>query len=167
MRRRGFTLIEMCVVITILAMMAALIVPNLVALKRSRDVLDAEAALLRLPARARAEARKGKATVALRVEGDDVVMERTPPEEDPTEITRFNSKEITYSVDADWVWNVRADGTADRATLVIREGNGEKTILLPADGEPRILGPNEEIESPDTEKWTAGELEQRTEGTSL
>ncbi|MGC4044508.1 MAG: type II secretion system protein [Armatimonas sp.] len=166
MRRRGFTLIEMCVVITILAMMAALIVPNLVALKRSRDVLDAEAALLRLPDRARAEARKSKTTVSLRVEGDAVVMERTPLEEDPVEITRLTSPQLTFSVSTDWIWNVRADGTADRATLEVMEGSNAKTMLLPPDGEPRFLTADEaDQESPENEKWSAGELEVRTETT--
>ena len=48
-RCRAYTLVEMTVVISILALMAALVLPNMVALQRSRKMHDLEAALLRVP----------------------------------------------------------------------------------------------------------------------
>jgi prepilin-type N-terminal cleavage/methylation domain-containing protein len=160
MRRRGFTLIELSVVITVIAMMAALVAPRLIALKDSRTARDAEAALLRLPVRARTEARQGKTTVALRLDGDALILEKTPPDgSDPTEIARFSSPALTLSTEvADFNWTVRADGTAERKTLTVQEGNSQKTLILPAEGEPRWATTDETPDSAtDTETWSAGE----------
>jgi prepilin-type N-terminal cleavage/methylation domain-containing protein len=163
MRRRGFTLIELSVVITVIAMMAALVAPRLIALKDSRTARDAEAALLRLPVRARTEARQGKTTVVLRLDGDALILEKTPLEGEPTEIARFSSPALTLSTEgADFTWTVRADGTAERKTLTVQEGNSQKTLILPAEGEPRWATTDETPDSAtDTETWSAGERETR------
>jgi prepilin-type N-terminal cleavage/methylation domain-containing protein len=158
-RSSGFTLIEISVVVVVLAMMAALAVPNLVSLKRSRAAADARAALVRLPLRAREEARKGKTTVALRIDGDALVLERTPPEEDPTEIARFSAPELRLSADSDWRWTVHADGSASQKTLTVQEGNRERTLVLPAEGSPRWQEADDESDA--DERWSAGELEVR------
>ncbi len=158
MCRRGFTLIEMMVVITVLAMMAALVAPRLVALKDSRTARDAESALIRLPLRARTEARQGKTTVALRLDGDALILEKTPTGGDPTEIARVSSPALTLSAEGgDFTWTVRADGTAERKTLTVQEGSLQKTLILPAEGEPRWANEGETVDTTDTETWSAGE----------
>ncbi|MDX1935122.1 MAG: prepilin-type N-terminal cleavage/methylation domain-containing protein [Capsulimonadales bacterium] len=72
---RGYTLIEMVVVTTIVALLAALIVPNLVALQRSRALRETQVALLRLPSIARNRAQESRTPVLLRVDGDALVIE--------------------------------------------------------------------------------------------
>jgi type II secretory pathway pseudopilin PulG len=166
----------MIVVITILAMMAALIIPNFLAMKRSREIRDAESALMRLPSEARIEARRSATPVTLRVEDTTLVMERaaTTDEPDATEVKRLELPE-EIRVDAarlgtessdigSWVWTVYPDGSAERAGLEFVEGDSSRrhSLLLPA-------GSNEssrwlEGELPldnENERWTAGELEQR------
>src|SRR5687768_1564522 len=64
----------MTVVITILAVMAASIMPNLVAIKQSRELRALEWTLQRVAAQARDEARQRNARVILSMDGDDLVM---------------------------------------------------------------------------------------------
>lgn len=179
---RGFTLIEMTVVVTILAMMAALIVPNLVAVRRGQQARELEAALLRLPTEARNEARRSGTAVTLRMEGETLVMERAPltedgiadPEADPESIRRVDlpegvrldaARQARENIDtASWSWVVYPDGSADAGGLEFAQGDGaenRRTLLLPA-------GPAEEARWQDgplaeetEERWTAGELEAR------
>lgn len=67
----------MVVVTAILALMAALILPNLVTINRSRALRDEEAAILRLPIQARNMAMRSGQPVILRVDGSDaLVLER-------------------------------------------------------------------------------------------
>lgn len=183
--RAGFTLVEMTVVTAILAMMAALVVPNLVSLKRSRDIRDAEAALSRLPVEARNEARKAGVPVTLRIEGDAIVMERPVtipsstggvPEEDGTveetrrvrfaqdvevEAARLRSEDIDPSV---WIWQVYPDGTAEEAALTFREGERRRTLTLPVDAAVLARWTDGEMPPAEIERWPAGEVEQRVPG---
>jgi type II secretory pathway pseudopilin PulG len=85
MRRRAaaaYTLVEMVVVCAILALLATAVMPNLVAQRRSQALRSTAAAVLRLPTEARSQAAALKAPVALRLDGNDLVLERADP--DPT-----------------------------------------------------------------------------------
>lgn len=159
--RRAFTLIEMTVVISVLTLMALLITPNLVAMARSRDQRVREDALQRLPAEARQEARRAKAPVQLRVDGDSVVAERAPVGEDPQEFKR-----VTITVQSvrqggedqsldNWTWTVYPDGSARAATLTVQADAVQKSLALTADGDAHWgADPNDD---PD-ETWDAGEV---------
>lgn len=162
--RRAFTLIEMTVVISVLTLMALLITPNLVAMARARDQRVLEDALARLPAEARQEARRAKAPVQLRVEGDAVVAERTPVGEDPQEFKRLTlGGELSVqgvrqggedqALDS-WTWTVYPDGSARAATLTVQAGAVEKSLALTVEGDAHWGGdPNDDPE----ESWDAGE----------
>ncbi|WP_395146332.1 Tfp pilus assembly protein FimT/FimU [Armatimonas sp.] len=167
-----FTLIEATVVITILALMAALVVPNVVALQRSRAVQGLKASLLRLPAEAQNEARRSKQAVTLRTEGSTtLVLEQLGQDgQEATEFKRLSlGNEIQLdaaqlegeSVDlASWEWTVYPDGSARVGRLEFLEGNRVLSLLLPSEGElPRwsAAGTLEAGEG----RWSAGELEQR------
>ena len=167
--RRGFTLVEMTVVIAILAMIAALVVPNMIAIKRSQDIRVMEASLLRAPAEARNEARKAQVPVVLRVDGDVLVMERMSTEGDPEEVKRVtlvdgvrieSARQGSETMDlASWQWVVYPDGSADTGLLEFSEGETRKSLVLAADGNARwVTGEVPEITQ---EWWPAGELEQR------
>ncbi len=175
----------MTVVISVVALMAALVMPNLVAMKRSRDLRALEASLVRLPAEARTEARRLNSQVVLRVDGDALVMERRRQQardardgdDDPEEIKRLTlgdglrvdaARKGSESVDlASWFWIVYPDGSAERAHLDIREGDATKSLLLPPDGEGRWVS-SEELEDlgeyGEEEFWPAGEVERRAGG---
>jgi type II secretory pathway pseudopilin PulG len=172
MQRRSFTLIEATVVITILALLAALVLPNVVAMKRSRDVQSLKASVLRLPAEALNEARKSKLAVTLRAEGSDtLIMERAGAEgEDSTEVKRLSlSQDLQLdaatsegqSVDlGTWEWTVYPDGSAKAGHLELLEGNRILDLRLPGEGElPRWNTAT--TTQTDDERWSAGELEQR------
>jgi type II secretory pathway pseudopilin PulG len=172
MQRRSFTLIEATVVITILALLAALVIPNVVAMKRSRDVQSLKASILRLPAEAINEASKSKRAVTLRAEGSDtLVMERVGAEgEDPSEVKRLAlSQELQLdsalsegqSVDlGSWEWTVYPDGSAKPGRLELLEGSRVLSLRLPSEGElPRWIRATGTETS--EERWSAGELEQR------
>ncbi|MCC6445836.1 MAG: hypothetical protein IT210_20575 [Armatimonadetes bacterium] len=169
--RQGVTLVEMNAVILVLVMMAALVMPNLVSLRRSRSVQDMKAAILRLPAEARNEARKSREAVRLRVEEDALVMERVPAEGDPVEVRRVRLEEgflienarigqETLEPDS-WEWQVYPDGSAEAGGLEFSESEGEEntSLLLSEEGKAQWISG----ELPETleDRWPAGEIEQR------
>ncbi|MBC7807667.1 MAG: type II secretion system protein [Akkermansiaceae bacterium] len=174
-RRRGYTLIEMIVVITILALMAALIIPNFLAMKRSRDIRDAEAALIRLPAEARIEAQRSGSPVTIRVEGEGLVLDRsaTAEEPDPVEVKRLKlpdgirldaARSGTETTDlSSWQWVVYPDGSAESAGLEFVEGDSARhSLMLPAKpGESSRWLEGGLPQEDESGRWTAGELEQR------
>jgi len=168
--RRAFTLIEMMVVIGVLTLMAAFITPNLVALQRSRTLRSLEAAVVRLPSEAREEARRLGKPVVLRVEDSALVVEqKATKEEDATELMRLSlGSEIQVdqaqtngeSVElSSWEWTIYPDGTSRPATLILREGQRNKSLLFSSEGDARWA-----VSDTDTtteERWEAGGLEQR------
>ena len=173
--RRAYTLIEMIVVITILALMAALILPSFLAMKRSREMRDAESALIRLPAEARVEARRSAAAVTLRVEDETLVMERAGTEDapDPVEVKRLElpegirvdaARSGADSTDvASWKWVVYPDGSAETAGLEFVEGESARhSLMLPATGgESSRWVPGELPQDNENDRWSAGEIEKR------
>lgn len=168
--RRAFTLIEMMVVISILLLLSAWVAPNLVAIERSRALREREAALLRLPAEAREEALRSKAPVALRIESAQIVLERTPADQEPQEIKRVSlgnelsvrsvrQRGETQSPDG-WQWVVYPDGSSVEASLDLSEGSSERTLVLPARGEARWESADDDAEDEETD-WPAGEIAAR------
>jgi len=191
MRRRrsaAYTLVEMVTVTAILAMMAALIAPNLVALQRSRVLRETEAAILRLPAEARVLAARRREPIAMRVDGDDLILERASVDEAapgamgtldslPTgaddeqdtlkrvalagEVRVESAQQGEAAVDpGTWRWVVYPDGSAETGGLILRFGAEQKALYLPVRGAARWADDGE-LPDPTLERWPAGEVEQR------
>lgn len=170
--RRGFTLMEMTVVITVLLLMAAFVVPNMLAIRRSRSILDMEAAIQRLPREAHNEAMKSHQAVALRVENNALVMERVPANEDggsnqelkrvslgeEFNVTRAQNGKESIDV-ASWKWTTYPDGSADQGGLEFTEGSQTKSLVLPKQGDYTWQEGN--LPEPTEEEWQAGEIEKR------
>jgi prepilin-type N-terminal cleavage/methylation domain-containing protein len=156
---RGFTLIEITIVIALLLFLALLVVPNMVAIKRTRDLRVSEAALLRLPAEAREEAKRSGVAVTLRVEDNQtLILEKTTTTTDTTARTATVSEETeefkrltlkeglqldtiqtgSESRDATgWTWKIYPDGTTgtkQTSQVIVTEGDVEKTIILAPTG---------------------------------
>lgn len=161
-------------VITILAVMAALVVPNFVAIKKSRDIRYLEMSLRRLPEEARQEARSRNSTVALRVEGNAVIMERRPATEeegDPEEIKRIelpddfqveNGRNGLEDTDAaSWEWVVYPDGSTVGGGLRFRESQTVKYLQMPSTGEAQWRTSEEDDDDDGNAPWPAGDLERR------
>jgi len=178
----GYTLIEACAVIVVVAVLAASVIPNLVALKRTRDIRKVEASVQRLPLQARVEARLGRVPVVMRVEGDELVLERRPPApragadgsaaaaEAEAEVFKrvplgedIRIDAIQQGVEtvdvASWEWTVYPDGSCNAVNLEFVEGDARKSLVVPSEGDARWVT-GEEIE-PAEERWAAGEIEQR------
>lgn len=172
-RASGFTLIEVSVVILVIAIMAGLVLPNMVAIEQSRQRRAAASALQRLPAEAREESRRLKAPVTVRMDGDDLVMERWFVGEDagrdPEEIKRitlYGGVKIatvrqgseSYSPD-EWEWTAYPDGSAPSANLEVTDGDNTKNLYYPSAGDARWLQDGEE--DPTAGGWEAGEVQVR------
>jgi type II secretory pathway pseudopilin PulG len=168
-RNTGFTLMEMSIILVVLALFAALVVPNVVAIKRSRDLAALEADVARLPVTGRNEARSARVPVALRVDDTDLVLERRPPDADPQVVKRVpltgdlriesarNANGLTDV--ATWTWTVYPDGSADAGGLEFSEGQNRKSLTLETDGGSRWM--SGDLPDDLDEKWPAGELEKR------
>ena len=169
MRQRGFTLIEMTIVITILALTAALIVPRVSAIKDSRAFHDQEAAIIRLPREARNEARRSGQPVTLRVSSNTLVIERTPSQ-DSSQVVKQLSLGSSFVVNraqkgsedtdiSSWTWVAYPDGSSDKGGLEFTAGGKAKYLLLPSQG--NALWDDGNLPPSAQERWKAGELQQR------
>ena len=174
-QRRGFTLIELIVVIFILLLITAAVVPNVVSIGLSRDLKNREARIARLPAEARNEAvRRGK-PVRLRVEDAALVMEQVPSDTNAgANGTAPQIKQVSLgksiqvesvqlsgqpSDTGTWQWTVYPDGSAENGGIQFVEGRVRKSLLLSADSAAQWISGGLPAEAP--ERWPAGNLRQR------
>jgi prepilin-type N-terminal cleavage/methylation domain-containing protein len=172
MHRRGFTLIEMSVVITVLSVMAALILPNMVAIQRSRELRLLKAQIQRLPQEAKMEARKSNAPIVLRVDADALVMERIPvgdeAGDDPVEIRRValnsdiraeRARKGQETIDlASWEWRVYPDGSCASTNLEFSEGDLTEALVIETAGDA-YWATGDEVDQ--EQEWAAGDIETR------
>lgn len=172
MRRQGFTLIEMSVVITVLVVMAALVLPNMVAVQRSRDMRLLKARIQRLPQEAAMEARRSNSPIVLRVDGDALIMERIPVGEeagdDPVEIRRVpmngdiraeRVRQGQQIIDlASWEWRVFPDGSHPAVNLEFAEGERTEALVIEAAGDA-YWSTGDAVEQ--EQEWAAGDIETR------
>ena len=170
---RGFTLVEMIVVLFILLLMTTAVVPRVVAIQRSRRLKDIEAKIIRLPAEARNEAVRAATPVRLRVDGADLVLERAPVNGTPEEVKRV-ALGAGIEVDAvaqdgqpantgSWQWTVYPDGSAEAGGIQFTEGAAQKSLRLFSDGSAQWV--QGDLPDGTPERWPAGQLLQRTQAT--
>lgn len=168
--RRGFTLVELVVVIFILLLLATAVVPRVVAIQKSRRLKDMEGRIIRLPIEARNEAVRAAMPVRLRVDGAALVIERSPVNGEAETVKRVplipgiqvDSVRLGEqpSNTGSWQWTVYPDGSAEDGGIQFEENGSEKSLLLSSQGEARwILG---DLPDEAPERWPAGQLKQRT-----
>lgn len=165
----AFTFVEVSVVITVLLLMAAVMLPRLSAVKKSRDLRSLEAKVARLPVEARNEAVKSSAPVTIRLSDTALVMERTPANGSAEQVKQIDLGS-TMQVDdaqrngqeaapASWQWTAYPDGTSDSGGLTVIEGDQRKSLIMPKAGFPTwVTG---DLPDASQDQWPAGDLLQR------
>jgi len=170
--KRGFTLIELMVVIAVLSLMAALVVPNLIARERSQAARDFFSALPRLAAQARLSAIQQQATTRMTYDSASrrIVVELEPvgPEEGrelasapvPDGIEPGNMRTGNEnSGSSDWQLRFYADGRSDGGGAEWNDAGRQRALIVDRDGISRMLEGN--LPEAREERWPAGDYERR------
>ena len=160
---------ELCIVLVVLMLFVALVVPNLAAVKRSRELAKLEASIARLPVQAQNEARSSGTPVTIRVEGSSLIMERTPATGDAQTVRQIDltgdiqvaAAQLNNAVadPGSWRWTVYPDGTSDSGGLQFSEGATQKSVVITSSGEVRWL--SDALPDATRDRWQAGALQQR------
>ncbi len=167
--RRGFTIIEMNAVVAVLLLATAIVVPNLVMVRRSRERDDVMAKLARAPITALNTAQNSGDPVRMTVMEDALVVEQMPIDGEAQEVTRVSFADW-FTLDSqqqdggeidqgEWEWWAYPDGRAAEASLTFVDGADVRTLTLTKEGRAYWLR-GEPEEQGETE-WTAGEIEVR------
>ncbi|MCX6360704.1 MAG: type II secretion system protein [Armatimonadetes bacterium] len=174
MRRRaagqcGFTIIEMNAVVAVLLLATAIVVPNLVMIRRSRERDDVMAKLARAPLAALNTAQTSGDPVRMTVAEDALVVEQMPIGGEAQEVSRVSfanwftldsQQQAGSQIDqGQWEWWAYPDGRAAEASLTFVDGADVRTLTLTKEGRAYWLR-GEPAEKGETE-WTAGEIEVR------
>lgn len=154
------------VVIAVLAMMASVAVPNVVAMQRARADRSTLEAVGRLPSTARLKSRQDGKTVTLTYESGQSELRLTQDDESVGSVALGEGVSVT-SVDLDDTAKTAGevkfyeDGTADAATIRVSAGGGERYLRIDKDGSSRWVDEPPQVQD---ERWEAGEIEQRAGG---
>ncbi|MBX7134916.1 MAG: type II secretion system GspH family protein [Fimbriimonadaceae bacterium] len=168
MLRRAFTLIEMLAVILVVAMIAAIAMPNLASMVKSGRQRNFLQSLERMTVDAQQSAMSTRSTVTLSVQNGSLVAETgTTNTTDGRPVARLEAVEGisidkyrlgTEEVgDGDWQVKFYADGTSDSAGLELTDASGAQWSFLidPKKGRGHLGQGELPVDSGD--KWPAGD----------
>jgi len=185
MRQRGFSIVEVSIVVFLIIMLTSIVAPSLGAMMRGQAAIGFRQELESVAQRARTQAmRQNRATVIkFNIDGQigwDFLEEATTDEqiaqdEDdnfelgqvrngvaPTETTSFTTYELNRENVSQNEWQVGfyPDGTADRAYLEFTMDNQTFVLIVnPTTGTTRVSEGT--INDQEEDEWPAGEIEQR------
>ena len=166
----------MIVVVAILAMMAGLVVPRVVALVDGQASRDFQSALVRLGSEARLLAIESGDTVSVTYDENrgEIIFESLDDETqaaqesdtivlpDSAQLTSFTIRGRQVPI-TDWVVEFFPDGSGTDAGVEVQDGSRLYSVLINGrDGTAQVVD-GELEEDPETE-WEAGDLEQRITG---
>ncbi len=169
---KGFTLIEISVVIVVVTLIAALMMPNIMAMKSSREARNFLSAIRDLSVRARTEALNHGETMAMTMDPTNqqltVAVDSTETDADKNiaslkvpEGTTLQTYKIGTedSNDASWKVHFYPDGRSEGGGFEINQANAVQAFMIREDGSNRMLMGN----YPDltSEKWQAGDYVKR------
>ncbi|HEX5322391.1 MAG TPA: hypothetical protein VFW40_01295, partial [Capsulimonadaceae bacterium] len=186
---RGFTFMEMMVIILVVLLISALVLPKVVAFTRSRAQKDLEGSIARLPSEARADSVKNQMPVSISIQDNQLVEQKLPQAVVQTQANGGQPQQNTNtqpqvikqidlgndiqvaSVEKNgqpadigtWNWTVYPDGTADDAGVEFSEGSVTKSLILPAYGDSQWVSGNLPGQTPT--QWPAGQLQSNTQTT--
>lgn len=170
--RRGFTLIEMLVVLVVLGMISTVVLPRVVAMMDGQSDRDFRSSLMRLGAEARLLAIESGSTVQISYNDSDRSVQisildiETANEQLETSYLLPDDVEfVTFMVGADmvsagdWIVEYYADGTGTDCGLEVQSGGSFYALLI--EGEDGASYSMDSLEEVSDSEWEAGELEQR------
>lgn len=170
-RSRGFTLIELSVVILILALLSASVVPRLIALRQGDEVRKFRSDLATSVVDARSRAMQSNQTISLSFEESERRFQLTNASDDDADralesITLPSGLEIqalrlrsTETPAGDWTLNFYADGSCDGGGIEVSLDGRIVSLSVSQTGAPRWL--EDELPEAEQDRWQAGELEVR------
>ena len=172
--KRGFTLIEMLVVLFVIGMIASVVAPRIVAMLDSQSKYDFRRSVMRIGAEARLLAIESGSTVRVTYNDNDrtielsIVDDETDLEEqekiyylpEDVELVTFMVGR-DYVASSDWIVEYYADGSGTDCGLEVQTGNALYAVMIEgADGASFLMDTLDDVS--ETE-WEAGELEQRVQ----
>ncbi len=185
MRRRGFSIVEVSIVVFLIIMLTSIFAPSLGAMMRGQAAIGFRQELESVAQRARTEAiRQNRATVVkFNTNGQigwDFLEEATTDQQinqdananvelgqvrnaiSPTSDTAFATYELNKEnvQQSEWQVGFYPDGTADRAFLEFTMGDLTYVFVVnPQSGSTRVI--QSTISDQEEDEWPAGEIEQR------
>lgn len=166
MRRRGFTLVELSVVIVLMAMFAAAMVPRVATVVTSQARRGYRLNVLRLVNKAHEEAIRTRQTVTVKSDsGTFRLSSATESEETVIEsVEPVNGVEVTHFVqggneigEAEWAMAFYPDGTCDGGSFQFDEGQDSKTVSVrKRDGKVTVTEGDLSNAQPEDIEWDAG-----------
>lgn len=166
--RRGYTLIEMIAVTVILALVAAVVVPNLGTFKDGQTRRSFINGLPRLADQARVSAVTSGQTIEVVYDGNSLAIQRPATDEDEAnsmsreqlpagiEVSKFQLKGEESSPE-EWAVSFYADGTCDSGGLELDEG-GRPIAVIFRPKSASVLVQNGALGDLPPDRWQAGEL---------
>jgi prepilin-type N-terminal cleavage/methylation domain-containing protein len=166
MLRRGFSMVEMTVVIVVLALMAAAIMPNVGTAVEQNRRRNYRLAVPRLVGEAQNYAIREGQTVTMRADTDGaftLVTEAEGEENTINELTPVEGVDIDALLTADgsdpgsdWQINFYPDGSSDGGVIELSDAGAPfRYQVLKSSGKVRRIGEDTPLEA---EKWEAGNL---------
>ncbi len=182
MVRRGFTMIEVMVVTVVLALLASITVPRMVAYESGLRTLRDVQTIQSFCSDTRNLAMRSKSTYTLTYDDTTKTLTATPPDDDGSQIIGSNRSESTpQEKKLEQTWSISnvvnpqdenssggnfevrffGDGTADPRTATFTEDGVDYSFRITRDGTvtlTRGAGPTNN----DPTEWEAGNLEVKT-----
>ena len=176
--RRGFTLVEMTVVVAIVAAIAAIVAPRVFVIQRSAESSAAMNKLIAAIETGRSVARTRGDTIAVGLDAATASVNLSTVDEeleeklnedigfggtltiDTIERTSMGAEEETEAQKGETLTEFYADGSAQPATVELKIADRAMTIRVRGDGTLDLSG-DISTEATEAEKWSAGEIEQR------
>lgn len=180
MRRRGFTLVEAMLVSAVLALIASLVAPRLIAYEDSQRTLRDAQTIETFVEQAHAAAVSGKATYILTFDDTTNSLKYEQEDTDGSTIVGSGSTEQAESklkntwtvsdvskgssteTSSDFSVRFFGDGTAEATTASFTQASVAFGLTITKDGDVSIQ--RGAVTAQDATEWEAGDLEQKTTG---
>lgn len=170
--RGGFTYAEMLVILAIVAIMASVVVPSFVSMKRGRDARMFKMRLRDMATNARARAVHDAHTVTLRFDKSNATIYDTEELDNGTQTTldklklpqdvtpaRFGADQYE-AADGDWRVPFYPDGTTAGGGIEFEAGSDKFSIVI-SRNDARTMVTRGPLPDPGSDRWPAGGYERR------
>jgi prepilin-type N-terminal cleavage/methylation domain-containing protein len=171
-RKRGYTLMEMSVVIVIIALFATMVVPAMAKWRAGNDYRAFPSKLLNLVGKAKQDAIDNKQTRSIGFDAttDEFRMYWTDPQSNneqegqrlalPDGLDMGRMVYLGNDTSADtWQMTFYADGTAEDSGVELRNQDQYLSVSTNSLGQIKMI--KDQLPDPSTQRWSGGDLETR------